>query len=292
MDGATDGTDSNRNDVNSALAALMQDPETIEDTEESGTVDGLEAGSDGSNQTEDELDTSDDSDGGDYLEIDDDDFATKYKYKDEEFTLRELIEARNNAALTEILEQEREEIESLREQLDTQRKTYEYLEFEEVPHKFLTGALGKMVKDGTMPKELYMAINDLFADAIQKGIYDPQKIEQVHQTNRERQAIEHERKSVQSEREQARIEREIADVQANFGSLTPAISAKLLDYMKGQMRKGKSITLIDAAKANPGLFSTPPASKRKLADRHRIKQPAKPNTMALTRKDALKAFYQ
>lgn len=287
------GTDTSTDDVNtSALAALMQEPEVEDSTEEEAALDADGGEIDGPETDTEELDTSDHDDGDDFLEIDEDDFQTKYKYNDEEFTLQELIEARNNAAVSEIIEQERAELDSLRQQLDEQQKGYEYLQYEKVPHKFLTGALRKMVEGGSLPEQAYIGVVDLFNNLIEQGLYDPKKVEQVFESERERQAIENERKAVESEREQARIEREIAEVQATYGALTPAISEKLLGYMRSQAQRGNQMTLIEAAKANEKLFATPPTSKRKLADRHRTKQPAKPRSVSMTSGDALKAFYQ
>lgn len=275
-----------------ALSALMTDdadPILESDTDEDEQLDVADADADGADT--DDLELQDD-DG--MLEIDDADFDTRYKYGDEQFTLAELIDARKNAPAMSVLEQERQELEQLKQEVEDSRERYKYTELEDIPHQFLTQSLRPMLSKGTLPLEIYQGIKKLFDNAISNGLYNPEQVEAQAEANRQKLSLENERKAIEQERNQARVQREIADVEQKHGKVTPEIANKLLSHIQDTYKRtGTLPTLIQAADAlkTKGVFAQPVATKRKLADRHRQKQPAKPNKTEITSRDALRAFY-
>lgn len=276
-------------DTDNALDALVNDrePEAEVDTEEGEQLDVAENDSDGAIDDADELD---------YLEIDDSDFDTKYKYGDKQFTLRELIEANDSKELRAILDAERQELESMRSEIESAKGAYEYTQYEDVPHQFLTKSLQKMVQAGTLPLEVYQGISQVFASAIEQGLYDPKGVESKFEQSKQQRTIEQEREAIEAERRAVATEREVARVTAKYGEITEATAKRMIDYIQATYKRtGEMPTLEAAAEAlsKQGAFNKPAPTKKALADRMRKKQPAatkKPEMVSA--QDALAAFYQ
>ena len=226
------------------------------------------------------------------LTLDDSELDTEIVVGDEAVSLRTVIEAYSNRDSAEVLNSERQELETMREQLDKQKAEFDYVNDESVPHVFLTKALTRMVEAGTLPKEGYELVKEGFSNLIAAGLYNPDAAVKQSQILKEQSEAQAQKQALADEQRQIQADREMLQVEREFGDLTPEIAQKLVDFIKSDYRKtGKVMTLPQAAAANRTLFVKPAPSKRKLANRLRSSAQEPARQRKLSAADALETLY-
>lgn len=258
-------------EVKSALSKMMSGAEPESDEGESEESLDLETSSE---ELGDDLGESDeDPSDGDELqvtELTEDELNTEVLIGEETVSIRALKEAYENRDSFEVISSEREELESLKKQLETEKEQFDYVYDESKPHIFLTKVLDKMIKAGTLPEEAYSLINQVFVTLQKNKLYDPKQVEAKAAAMAEQKRIADEKNSVEAERRALKTDKEIAEVEKLYGPLTADVATKLVAYIKKQYKSnGKLLTLQEAASQNKGLFSKPAPSKRALANRLR-----------------------
>jgi hypothetical protein len=240
----------------------------------------------------------------DWLDDAEVDYDLKLKFGESPVTLREMREAYESRTAPQIIEAERQAIAKQQQALEAERAKYEYTTFEAVPHKFLTASLQRMVQAGHLPVELYQGIKSVFEQAIEQGLYSPDKAEQRAAELAKHSELEREKETLDTKIRTAQMEVQIAQVIArnpelanpDRSTLKPEVATKIMDYVRAQVAKtGELPTISEAANAllKAGALTAPQKTRKQVADSFRKKAPAvtaqkggKP-----TRDAALQAFY-
>lgn len=243
----------------------------------------------------------------DWLDVDDTQLDTKLKWGENPVTLRELREAYEQRTHPEVLAKERQELQSARQALEAERSNAAYVKSYDIPHKFLTESLKPMVEKGVLPASIYKGIQQVFAEAIETGEYDPTAYETKAAQAAQQAELERERERLQTESRNAQLQVQVATVMASYPDLTatgadgikslrPEVSQKILDYVKQNYSKTGQILDITQAAAQlvkTGAFAKPQPTRKQLADHFRKQQPAKsqPKGGKLSKEAALNNFY-
>lgn len=231
---------------------------------------------------------------GDYLEVDDDNLDTKFRYNGEDVTIGELFESHANRTAPDVIESQRQEIESMKNDFETQRAEHSYIDNFNKPHVFIRDTLERMVQNGSMPFEVAEAQMQALNASIEAGLYSPKSVEdRASQIERERE-YETQRETIEREKREIELSREVIGLEAKYGKVDDVIGAKIMDIVKGAASKGQEMTLTEAfgiAKTK-GYFNQPPKNRKTLADEFRSKgtKSDAPDSQTLTMEDALAGF--
>ena len=284
--------------VDDALDALVTEPETEAPEHEAAEIETDDIGADDAAVDDAQIDPveedgSTEADEPQAITLDDSDLDTEIMVNDEVVSIRALVEAYDNREAPELLQSERQELESKQSQLEQKLADYDYVNDEKVPHTFLTKALTKMVEEGDLPEQAYAMISDVFVQLKKQGLYSPEQAQAKADAAAKQAEFEQQSQKIEEERRALQTDKEIAQVEREHGELTADVAHKLVEFIKREHAKtGQVITLVEAASRNKALFNKPAPSKRKLADRLRSSTPQTSKPRKLSAAEALDDLYR
>lgn len=257
--------------ADAALESFGQDDEPEE------TSGAVEADTDAQADVDAEA-PAQESEPADYLELTDDDLASKVKRGDIEATFADLIEAWQNRTMPDVIAQEQAKIKAERESLQKKIESLDFVDDLEMEHKALTKYLGGRVKAGKLNPAVYNYVAEAFQRAIEEGHYDPAGREREYGEVKAKREYEQREAELKQRQMDLEVKAEILQVGAKHGR--PVTNDELGVMVKHieavRLQTGKIISLdqaYDQLKAGGKIRATvaAPVSKGKLADRMRGK---------------------
>lgn len=290
-------------ELTDAVNGFMNDdeaPEVEASTEE--PTEQLEANEEETLSTDDEEATE-----TDFLPVDESNSDTVFEYEGEKVSIGELFEHYANRTAPENLQSERQELESLRNELETRREAQSYIDLEDKPHAFFQQVFEKMVGDGSLPASTAESMIQAFRQSIANGEYSPDSIEQrASQLQKERE-YQTQAEQLEEKERQIALRSEVLDLERKYnvqttrdGKLTKE-GEKIMSLLEGadskhrQDKNQPQMTFTEAfgVAKKKGYFNTPPKTRAKMADEFRSKgtKSDAPDVQNTNMTDAINAFY-
>ncbi|WP_299081631.1 hypothetical protein [uncultured Paraglaciecola sp.] len=277
--------------VDNALDNLIAEPDAeAPETEpaEEETAESIETA-----QTEpEEVNDPTDVEESQAITLDESELDTEILLGDEAVTIRAMRDAYENRNAPEVLHSERQELESMRAQIEQDRQEFDYVQLESKPHEFFEATVNKMIDAGTLPKEAHGVIANAFHQLIEAKLYDSNAAVAKAQAIEERNAIQKQQQDLERKSRELQTDREIAQIERDYGNASPEVLQKLVNFISDTYnRTGELLSLPDAAAKNKVLFNKPAPSKRSLANRLRSSTPQTPAPRVVSSAEALDDLY-